>query len=419
MTTVSAPLAKAPHLAPVTQTLPYGRHLIEPDDVAAVVEVLTSGQLTQGPKVEAFEQALAATVGATAAVACSSGTAALHLILAALDVGPGDLCIVPAISFLSTATAVRFCGAEVVFADVDPLTGHMTPQTLRQAAARADRPVKVALPVHLGGRMVDMPGLADVAAELGLLLVEDACHALGSTRAGARAGGCDHSAASSFSFHPVKTIACGEGGMAVANDPALAERMRRLRNHGVTHDPALMVDAALSLDPAGQRHPWSYEQLELGFNYRMTDLEAALGLSQLHKLDRFVARRRDLAAAYDRRLAPLAGRLWPVRPARDEAPSLHLYAVQIDFHASGLTRDALMRHLAAQGIGTQVHYIPLYRQPYFAHRYGPLRLPGAEAWYDHVLALPLFPAMADEDVDRVVDALQAALAPSSVSLTVG
>jgi UDP-4-amino-4,6-dideoxy-N-acetyl-beta-L-altrosamine transaminase len=403
----------------VTQTLPYGRHLIEPDDVAAVVEVLTSGQLTQGPRVEAFEQALAAKVGATAAVACSSGTAALHLILAALDVGPGDICIAPAISFLSTATAVRFCGAEVVFADADPLTGHMTPQTLRQAAARAPRPAKVALPVHLGGRMANMPGLAEVAADLGLILVEDACHALGSARAGARAGGCAHSAASAFSFHPVKTIACGEGGMAVTKDPVLAERMRRLRNHGVTHDPALMVDPALSLDPAGRRHPWSYEQLELGFNYRMTDLEAALGLSQLHKLDRFVARRAALAAAYDRRLASLAGRLWPVRPAPDEAPSLHLYAVQIDFDACGFTRDALMRDLAAQGIGTQVHYIPLYRQPYFAHRYGPLRLPGAEAWYDHVLALPLFPAMADEDVDRVVDALETALAAPSVSLTVG
>jgi UDP-4-amino-4,6-dideoxy-N-acetyl-beta-L-altrosamine transaminase len=387
----------------MTEFLPYGRHLIEPDDVAAVVEALTSGQLAQGPRVAAFEAALAAKVGAQAAVACSSGTAALHLALAALDVGPGDLCIVPAITFLSTATAARFCGAEVVFADVDPITGLMTPETLREAALGAPGPIRLALPVHLGGRMCDMPGLARVAAEMGFALVEDASHALGSRRAGARVGDCAHSAAATFSFHPVKTIACGEGGMAVTNDPALAARMMRLRNHGVTHDPALMKDAALSLDAQGQRHPWSYEQLELGFNYRMTDLEAALGLSQLNKLDRFVDRRAGLAARYDQLLGPLRDRLQPVRSAVSEAPSLHLYAVRIDFVACGLTRDALIRDLAAQGIGTQVHYIPLYRQPYFAARYGALRLPGAEDWYDHVLALPLFPAMSAHDVERVVE----------------
>ena len=390
----------------MSRTLPYGLHLIEPDDIAAVVEVLSGGMLAQGPRVAAFEAALAAKVGAAAGVAASSGTAALHLALAALDVGPGDVCIAPAITFLSTATAARFCGAEVVFADVDPVTGHMTPATLREAAARAGAPVKVALPVHLGGRMCDMPGLAAAARELGLVLVEDACHALGSVRDTVAAGGCRHSAASAFSFHPVKTIACGEGGMVTTNDGALADRMRRLRNHGVTHDPALMVDSDLSLDADGRRHPWSYEQLELGFNYRMTDIEAALGLSQLAKLDRFVARRRALADLYDRLLAPLGAWVRPIRAADAEAPSLHLYAVHIDFAAAGVTRDVLVRALAEQGIGVQVHYIPIYRQPYFVARYGRQRLPGAEAYFADVLALPLFAAMQDADVMRVVQTLE-------------
>jgi UDP-4-amino-4,6-dideoxy-N-acetyl-beta-L-altrosamine transaminase len=389
--------------------LPYGRHLIEPDDVAAVVEVLTGGQLAQGPRVAAFEAMLAAKVGAGAAVACSSGTAALHLALAALDVGPGDLCIVPAMTFLSTATAARFCGAEVIFADVDPVSGLMTPATLRDAAARAPGPVKVALPVHLGGRMCDMAALADTAADVGMMLVEDAAHALGSLRAGQAAGGCAHSTAAAFSFHPVKTIACGEGGMVTTRDPALAARIARLRNHGVTHDEALMVDAALSLGPDGRRHPWSYEQLELGFNYRMTDVEAALGLSQLGKLDRFVARRAALAALYDSLLRPMHA-IRPVPIAPDESPSLHLYAVHLDLTGAGLTRDAVMRDLAERGVGTQVHYIPIYRQPYFASRHGgALRLAGAEAYYADILALPLFPAMQEEDVHRVVEALSAAL----------
>jgi UDP-4-amino-4,6-dideoxy-N-acetyl-beta-L-altrosamine transaminase len=386
-----------------SDVLPYGRHLIEDDDVAAVVAVLRGGHLAQGPQVQAFEAALAARTGARAAAAVSSCTAALHLALLALGVGDGDRCVVPSMTFLSTATAVRMCGAEVVFADVDPDTGLMTPQTLREALARADGPVKVALPVHLGGRMCDLPALA----QQGVTLVEDAAHAIGSVRGGVRAGACVHSAAACFSFHPVKTLAAGEGGAVTTNDAALAARVRRLRNHGVTHDAAEMIDPDLSLDAHGRRHPWTYEQLELGFNLRMTDLEAALGLSQLGKLDRFIQRRRDLASLYDGLLAPLAPILRPVAPSPDEKPSLHLYPVLIDFDRLGVTRDAIMTALAAQGIGTQVHYIPVHRQPYFRRRYGALDLPGAEAYYARVLALPLFPAMADSDARRVAAALRA------------
>jgi len=393
----------------MTDSLPYGLHLIEDDDVAAVTAALTSGLLAQGPRAQAFETAFAERMGAAHAVATSCGTAALHLALLALDVGPGDLVAAPAISFLSTATAARMCGAEVVFADVDPQTGLMTPETLLEALASATGPVKAALPVHLGGRMADMAALGAVAREAGVLLVEDCAHAPGSRRGGARAGACAWSAASCFSFHPVKTIAAGEGGAVTTNDADMAARIGRLRNHGVTRDEALLTDPELSLDAAGRRHPWGYEQLELGFNYRMTDIEAALGLSQLAKLDRFIARRAALAAAYDRMIEPLAPWVRPVKPQPDEAPSLHLYQVLVDFPAIGKTRDEVMRALVEQGIGTQVHYIPLYRQPYFKARYGPMRLPGAEAFYARVLALPLFPAMADDDVERVLRALAATL----------
>jgi UDP-4-amino-4,6-dideoxy-N-acetyl-beta-L-altrosamine transaminase len=393
---------------PERKPLPYGRQWIDEDDVAAVVAALRSDIIAHGPRVVAFEQAFAEKVGAMEAVACSSGTAALHLALAALDVAPGDVCIVPAITFLSTATAARFGGAEVVFADVDPQSGLMTPKTLEAALAHAARPVKAALPVHLGGRLCDTAGIERVCLEHNITVVEDASHAVGGVDAsGAFVGGCAHSAAATFSFHPVKTLAAGEGGMATLNDGARAARMRRLRNHGVTHDAALMTEPE-SLDDDGTRKPWVYEQIELGFNYRMNELEAALGLSQLGKLDRFVARRRALADRYEALLSPMAPLVKPA-PLGTGEPGLHLFSVLIDFEAAGVRRAEVMRRLSADGVGTQVHYIPLYRQPYLKARYGEMRLPGAETYYTKVMALPLFPAMRDGDVDRVVDALAQAL----------
>lgn len=394
---------------PQAPPLPYGRHLIEADDVAAVVELLQetlagTAPLTQGPRVGAFENALADKVAARFAVACASGTAALHMALRALEVDERHACIVPSITFLSTATAVRLCGAEVIFADVDPDTGLMGPEHLAEALSRADRPVKAALPVHLGGRPCDMAALAQAAGDIAL--IEDGCHALGTTGPHGRVGDGRYSAATVFSFHPVKTIACGEGGAVTLNDPAMAERLGRLRNHGVTRDGALMIDPELSLDANGQPNPWSYEQIELGFNYRMTEIEAALGLSQLGKLDRFAQRRRTLSDLYDQLLAPLAPHVRPV--ARGGAgESLHLYGVLIDFPALGLDRTALMRGLAARGIGSQVHYIPVYRQPYFTARYGLQRLPGAETYYTRALSLPLFAGMGEEDVRRVCAGLAA------------
>jgi UDP-4-amino-4,6-dideoxy-N-acetyl-beta-L-altrosamine transaminase len=380
--------------------LPYGRQTIEDDDIAAVVEALRADFLTTGPTVEAFETAFAETVGARHAVACANGTAALHLAMLALDVQPGEVVIAPSITFLATANCARYVGAEVVFADVDPLSGLMTPETLADALARVgERKLRAVLPVHLRGDAADLPGLATLANDAGAVLVEDAPHALGTTmtygNVAERVGDVRHSAMATFSFHPVKTIATGEGGMVTTNDSALADRLRTMRSHGM-------------IRPEGA-DPWWYEMPEPGFNYRLPDILCALGLSQLAKLPRFAARRRALAKAYEAALAPLA----PVvriatRPAWSD-PVLHLMCVLIAFEAVGLSRRQVVERLREYGIGTQVHYIPVHRQPYYRERYGELELPGAEAWYAHCLSLPLYPGMADGDVQKVADALKAVL----------
>ncbi|GGL22268.1 UDP-4-amino-4,6-dideoxy-N-acetyl-beta-L-altrosamine transaminase [Caulobacter rhizosphaerae] len=380
--------------------LPYGRQTIEDDDVAAVTAALRADFLTTGPTVEAFEQAFKEKVGAGHAVAAANGTATLHLAMLALEVGEGDVCIAPSVTFLATANCARYVGAEVVFADVDPHSGLMTPDTLAEALKRAEgRRVRAVLPVHLRGDVCDLPGLKALAEGIGAVLVEDAPHALGSTGAfdgvAHPVGDGAFSSFASFSFHPVKTLATGEGGMLTTNDSALAARARSLRGHGMVR-------------PAGAE-PWVYEMPELGFNYRIPDVLCALGISQLAKLDRFVGRRKALTALYVDKLAALAP---VVRLAESPAwsdPALHLLTVLIDFEAAGTTRRSVVEALKAKGIGAQVHYIPVHHQPYYHARYGPMDLPGADAWYARCLTLPLYPGMADGDVDRVVEALAGAL----------
>lgn len=380
--------------------LPYGRQTIEDDDVAAVAAALRADFLTTGPAVEAFEAAFRLKVGAEHAVAVANGTATLHLAMLALGVGVDDVCVAPSVSFLATANCARYVGAEVVFADVDPDSGLMTPDTLAEALKRASgRRVKAVLPVHLRGDVCDLPGLKALADGVGAVLVEDAPHALGSV---GTFDGVAHpvgdgvfSSFASFSFHPVKTLATGEGGMLTTNDATLAARARSLRGHGMVRPPGA--------------EPWVYEMPELGFNYRIPDVLCALGLSQLAKLDRFVARRRTLTALYAGKLAALAP---AVRLAESPAwsdPALHLLTVLIDFEALGVTRRAMVEALKAQGVGSQVHYIPIHHQPYYRARYGALDLPGADAWYARCLTLPLYPGMADTDVDRVIGALAGAL----------
>ena len=282
----------------------------------------------------------------------------------------------------------------------------MTPRTLQ--AALAAGPARAVLPVHLGGRLCDTEALAALARAAGAVVVEDAAHAIGGRDAAGRpVGGCAHADAATFSFHPVKTLAAGEGGAVTLDDPERAARMRRLRNHGVTREAERMGEAA-SFGPDGAVEPFAYEQLELGLNARMDEMSAALGLSQLAKLARFVVRRTALAEAYDAALAPLAPRVRPT-PRGAGRPGLHLYTVELADPALAARRGAILRALAAEGIGAQVHYIPLYRQPYFRRRYGETRLAGAEAFFARVLALPLHPSMHDGDVGWVADALARAI----------
>jgi UDP-4-amino-4,6-dideoxy-N-acetyl-beta-L-altrosamine transaminase len=382
--------------------LPYGRQSIEDDDVLAVAEALREDLLTGGPRVRVYEQAFADATGAALAVACNSGTAALHLAMIALDLGPGDCAIVPTLTFLATANVVRMTGAEVVFADVDPESGLITAETLIAAKHRATRggnEPKVGLPVHLNGHVCDMQALAITVADAGMALVEDACHALGVSGIGATT----YSRMACFSTHPVKAIATGEGGMVTTCDAALAARIRRLRNHGMEHESTSFQNRVLGFD-GSSANPWYYEMHELGWNYRLPDILCALGLSQLAKLSRFTARRREIAKLYDHLLEPLHPFIRPV-PQGDRPHGWHHYVVHVDFAALGIARGDFMRALRAKGIGTQVHYIPLHYQPYYRNRYGELTLPGADKYYSQCLSIPLFPAMKDADLERVVSVL--------------
>jgi UDP-4-amino-4,6-dideoxy-N-acetyl-beta-L-altrosamine transaminase len=391
--------------SPPRRFLPYGRQQIGDDDVAAVAQVLRSDVLTTGPKVAAFESALAGVTGASHAVACSSGTAALHLAVMALDLGPGDKVVVPSLTFLATANVVRLMGAEVVFADVNPETGLMGGQELSTALGReGPGKVKAVVPVHYAGQCAAPDELA--AAANGLPVVADSCHALGTAYgSGGTVGDCRHGIMETFSFHPVKTIAAGEGGAITTNDGALAERLRRLRNHGMTRDPDSFVRDDLARDGKGEANPWYYEMAELGLNYRLSDIHCALGLSQLAKLEAFCAARRALAARYDTALAELAPLVRPLGRVEDCDPAWHIYVTQIDFTALGMERAAVMARLAEAGIGTQVHYLPLHMQPYYRDRYGEISLPGAETFYQQALSLPLSPDMTEEEVDYVVETL--------------
>ena len=391
--------------------LPYGRHLIEDDDIAAVAAALRSDWLTTGPNVEAFESALADKVGANHGVVCSSGTAALHLAALALGLGPSDTVIVPTVTFLASATGVHHTGAEIAFADVDPRSGLLTTDTFEAALGRCGGKARVVVAVHLNGQCCDMPALAALARSHSLVVVEDACHALGSRyvavagNSSVAVGSCHDSDLACFSFHPVKTIAMGEGGAITTNDRKLAAAMRRLRNHGIVRDSDAFESRTLAFGSDGS-HPWYYEMPQPGFNYRASDVHCALGLSQLRKLDRFAARRRALTELYDAHFADWPDWARPVPHVANCDPVLHLYPLLIDFARSKAgSRDAVMRALAERGIGTQVHYLPVHLQPYFARRYGPLDLPGAWAYYERCLSIPLFPAMTDDDVARVVASL--------------
>ncbi len=392
------------------EMLSYGRHQLDDDDIEAVVEVLRGGALTAGPKVAEFEEAFADKVGAKEAVVCSNGTTALHLAAVGAGLGQGDAAIVPAITFLSTANAVRMAGADVVFADVDPDTGLMTPETLSDAFGRTNKPVKAVLPVHMNGQCADVSAIQALASERDCAIITDSCHALGAEYVdGGRPGDGRFETMGCFSLHPVKSIAMGEGGMITLNDTSLADRLRRLRSHDLRRRPEDWMNEDLAYDRRGMPNPWYYEMHEMGYNYRATDFQCALGLSQLKKLDAFISRRREIAALYDAALSELAPALVPVPRTGVANPAWHLYAVLIDFDAVGKTRAQVMQELLEKGVGTQVHYIPVPWQPYYAADWSDVSFEGAARYYARVLSIPIFPAMTDEQVHGVKNALEQVL----------
>lgn len=390
--------------------LPYGRQAIDPSDIDAVISVLRGNWLTTGPTINAFEEALCDATSSTYGVACSSGTAALHLSMMAAKIGPGDSVIVPANTFLATANVVRLVGAEVIFADIDPDSGLMLTKHAEEAITRAGtNNLKAIIPVHFAGQCSHPAQLQHLAHKHKLFIIADACHALGTTYEANHAhyniGSNEHSDMTTFSFHPVKTITTGEGGAITTENPDLAHQLRLFRNHGMTRDVEQFENDSLSQDADGSRNSWYYELSEPGLNYRISDLHCALGVSQLSRLPAIIRKRRSLAAHYSIRLAQLAPILRPLRIVEQCNAAWHLQVVCIDFRELRISRNHLMSYLSKNGVGSQVHYIPVPWQPYYRKRYGATNLPGTNAYYNSCLSLPLFESMTIANVDRVVDLL--------------
>ena len=383
--------------------IPYGRQDVTEADIEAVAEVLRSDFLTQGPAVPAFEQAVRGVCGARHAVAVNSGTSALHIACMALGVGPGDAVWTSAITFAASANCALYCGASVDFVDIDPKTYNLSVGALADklaAAKAAGRLPKVVIPVHLCGQACDMHAIHALSREYGFRIIEDASHAVGGRYRGEPIGAGRYSDVTVFSFHPVKVVTAGEGGMAVTGDADLAARMSRLRTHGITRDPQQMTRA-----PDG---PWYYEQVELGFNYRMTDIHAALGSSQLARLDAYLTRRHALAARYERLLSALPVKLPWQHP--DSYSGLHLYVIRLRLDAIDATHRQVFERLRAAGIGVNLHYMPVYRHPYYARLGFPEGYcPEAERYYREAISLPMYPTLSEAEQDYVVDSLRSAL----------
>ncbi len=376
--------------------IPYGRQAIDEEDIRSVVEVLRSDRLTQGPKAAEFEEALAAYCGARHAVVFSSGTAALHGAYFAAGLQPGSEVITSPITFAATANAALYLNARPVFADIDPETANIDAAQIESLITTRTRAV---VPVHFAGQPCDMDEIREIARRRGLYVIEDACHALGAAYKGRRVGGL--SGTTVFSFHPVKHITTGEGGAVLTDDTGFARRLLMFREHGITRDPAHLLGRAPGSDP----EPWYCEMQHLGHNYRLSDLQCALGISQLKKLDGFLKRRREIARTYDQAFSALAPAIRPLAPKPDRESAYHIYVVRIDWKAIGRTRHEVCTWLRQHGIGTQVHYIPVYRHPYYQRLgYPPGLCPRAEAYYEAALTLPLFPAITDEEVQRVIKA---------------
>lgn len=393
--------------------IPYGRQEITQADIDAVVEVLRSDFLTQGPTVSRFEQAVAAKVNAKYAVAANSATSALHIACLALGLGKGDWLWTVPITFVASANCGRYCGSEVDFVDIDPVTWNMSVPALREklaVAKRLGRLPKVVVPVHLAGQPTEQEAIWALAQEYGFKVLEDASHAIGASRNDEMVGSCRWSHITIFSFHPVKIITSGEGGMALTNDSELAERMAMHRSHGIVRDRTRMrgYGSDPESDPASYHYkaPWYYEQQFLGYNYRMTDIHAALGLSQFERLDAVVARRNALAARYDEALKGLPIRLPFVQSENRSA--FHLYIVRIKGGPTAKTHKQAFDELRQRDYGVQLHYIPVHLQPYYRNLgFTSGDYPEAEAYGESAISIPLYPSLTNQEQDRVIEAMKA------------
>lgn len=384
--------------------IPYGRQDISEADIQAVVDVLRSDFLTQGPTVPAFENSVAAYCSAQYAIAVNSATSALHLACLALGVGKGDIVWTSPITFVASANCALYCGAEIDFVDIDPRTYNMSIECLTEKLAQAEKSgslPKVVIPVHLCGQPCDMAAIYLLGQQYGFKIIEDASHAIGGKYCSEPIGNCRYSNITVFSFHPVKIITTGEGGMAVTNDSSLAKSMQLLRSHGITRDVNEMTHA-----PDG---PWYYQQIDLGYNYRMTDIQAALGLSQMQRLDEFVTQRHIIAKRYDQLLAELP----VVKPWQhaDSYSGLHLYVIRLDLENIQKTHREVFEALRAADIGVNLHYIPVYRQPYYqglGFKTGYCL--EAENYYADAISLPMLPGLTEAQQDKVIAALRQATA---------
>ena len=375
--------------------LPYGRqHII--NDIRAVTK---APKTLTGAFGEKFERKITETTGAKQAIAVYGGTAALHLACLGVGLEKGDVAIVPTLSFLATANAVRYCGAEVFFADVCSDTGLITPETYETALIKAKKRglgVKAVLPVHLTGTTVDLKGIKEISKKNKIKIIADSCHALGGKYNGKPVGSCIYEDLSTFSFHPIKTVTSGEGGAITTNNLKLSKKLKALRSHSMEKTKSML--------------PWQYKMKDLGFNYRINDFQCALGVSQLNRLKSFVKKRQLLASHYDSRLSDC----YPIIETRrhtfnKKEIGLHLYSILIDFKCLKIKRENLVKKMLMKGISTQVHYIPIHRQPYYKNRYGAFELKGAKKYYEKTLSLPLFPEMEQKDVDFVVRSLKSVL----------
>ncbi|MFJ3044280.1 UDP-4-amino-4,6-dideoxy-N-acetyl-beta-L-altrosamine transaminase [Herbaspirillum chlorophenolicum] len=385
--------------------IPYGRQDISPADISAVLEVLNSDYLTQGPMVPLFEQTVSSYCGAGHAVAVNSATSALHIACMAFDLGPGDWLWTSPITFVASANCGLYCGAQVDFVDIDPRTYNMCVEKLAAklvAAEKQGRLPAVVVPVHFSGQSCDMEAIHRLSRQYGFKVIEDASHAIGAIYKGEPVGNCRYSDITVFSFHPVKIVTTGEGGMALTNDPELADRMLRHRSHGITSEQEQM-----HARPADEI--WNYQQIRMGYNYRMTDIQAALGVSQMQRLIPFIERRRLIAARYDREFADLP--LQTPWQHSDGNSSYHLYAIQLQIDALRKTQIQVYEELRAAGILVNLHYIPVYRQPYYEKMgFGQGYCPNAERYYKQALSLPMYSAMTDEQQGLVIATVRQVLA---------